>query len=150
MVPKGEASGSCVLCHRYAQSICRCRDADHSHRPIQEGVQHWKDRIAIRSRPKSSSTSRCLDETHHLASHLCYVCHTNLTSKGARPAPPLYSRPPDSSLTTLPFWTSTDIGAGGNAVATGSCDAAEAVGGTRRFTKDELQETIKGFLLNDE
>ncbi|TFK99571.1 hypothetical protein BDV98DRAFT_594881 [Pterulicium gracile] len=86
LAPKGSNGGKCVLCER----------------PAQSGVQAWKDRISIREfdgiesvphiststsaspLPTPSTPSPDSDPPLSLSPHLCYVCHTTLTSRSSR------------------------------------------------------------------
>lgn len=118
-------------------------------RPIQHGVQSWKDRIAIRSRDAPSPTECPPSETGFLTPHLCYVCHTNVTSKSTRPAPSLYSDVRgDGDSVPLTVWTSylldglnstdeRDSGSGGTSAVAGMSEQA-------------MHEVVKDYLLDNE
>ncbi|KZS92598.1 hypothetical protein SISNIDRAFT_550573 [Sistotremastrum niveocremeum HHB9708] len=79
-----------------AQQCRLCR------RPIQDGIDAWKHRIAIRER------SATLEENPHfeassssLGRHLCYPCHTTLSSPNSRT-----SMATSNTILNLPVWTS--------------------------------------------
>lgn len=96
--------------------------------PVQEGIQEWKSRISIRSRddsppPPSVSPS--------LTPYLCYGCHTTLTSRSSRPAPPLELPPPDRSTVPLPLW-----------VGSGMPRA--------RMGEQQMKDVVSEFLLEDD
>ncbi|OCH83976.1 hypothetical protein OBBRIDRAFT_840060 [Obba rivulosa] len=120
--PRGEVSGKCVLCER----------------PAQEGVQEWKSRISVRTTAQSvDATAPPLPaplqadnaSATRLASHLCYACHTTLTSRSARPPPPLYLSATKTSSTTLPVWVAPRI--------------------MRKVGEDEMRATVQEFLIEE-
>lgn len=108
-------------------------------RPIQQGVQDWKDRIAIRTREEHSAPSDA-STAQTLAPFLCYVCHTNATSKGSRPVAPLYPDAGDPRAVPLPFWTSHGLG-----TKLTKDDATK----TRRMSEKEMQGIVQEFLLDE-
>ncbi|EMD33514.1 hypothetical protein CERSUDRAFT_160477 [Gelatoporia subvermispora B] len=120
--PRGDVSGKCVLCER----------------PAQEGVQEWKARISVRTTAQatdavvlsSSSTPRTDDAAAaQLAPHLCYACHTTLTSRNARPPPPLFPSVSKESSVTLPAWVGPRM--------------------RRKVGEGEMKAAIQEFLLEE-
>lgn len=97
--------------------------------PIQAGIQEWQSRISIRSRddshllPSPASTS--------LAPHLCYGCHTTLTSRSSRPAPSLGLPPPDRSTVPLPLWVGPGMP-------------------RSRMGEQQMKDVVSEFLLEDD
>jgi len=85
LTPKDAASARCAMCER----------------PVQRGVQDWKARISIRSFDVLGNDESVLlpphiksntptplptepDASSSLTPHLCYACHTTLTSRSSR------------------------------------------------------------------
>ncbi|KAI9057286.1 hypothetical protein FKP32DRAFT_1638041, partial [Trametes sanguinea] len=148
LAPKGEISGSCILCGR----------------PAQRGVQEWKERISIRTRPPSEHPTILNDPTYaavnstpavdpassrpSLTPYLCYACHTTLTSKSARPVPSPWPADARSPTVTLPVWTEARLSS-----AKGDGEVTEHVHGeilqTRRVGQEEMKGIVNEFLLDD-
>lgn len=89
-------------------------------RPAQPGVKDWKERISIRnmsqdimgSDRKTGATGvvELSDEnTHLLASSLCYSCHTTLTSRSSRTARRVASIGGAIHNVPLPTWASNNL-----------------------------------------
>ncbi|KAI0359973.1 hypothetical protein OH77DRAFT_1471896 [Trametes cingulata] len=146
LAPKGEVSGKCILCGR----------------PAQRGVQEWKSRISIRSRPPAAPSADSTNEDPpnpmtvavpnplrpSLTPYLCYACHTTLTSKSARPVPspwPAAVRPP---VVTLPVWTEARLSSAKGDGAEVSHVHGEIMQ-TRRVGQDEMKGIVGEFLLDD-
>jgi len=64
-------------------------------RPVQAGIQEWKNKISIRSYPDFKAENRLLPHVRRpeiqnleisdtITSRLCYSCHTTWTSKNIR------------------------------------------------------------------
>ncbi|KAF8558143.1 hypothetical protein OG21DRAFT_1504515, partial [Imleria badia] len=108
--PKNASLGLCILCQR----------------PIQEGLDDWKNRISIRSysdsklgpdlvylpTPAPSNSTDVLtasDQFPSISTHLCYSCRTTLTSRGSR-CKPTASRVIHNGQSplsaSLPLWVS--------------------------------------------
>ncbi|PSR75559.1 hypothetical protein PHLCEN_2v9039 [Hermanssonia centrifuga] len=127
LAPKGGTVGKCLICER----------------PVPEGVQEWKARISIRSHetPSDAPVPLTSPDLTSLAPFICYVCHTTLTSKGTRAAPPLF--PPEvgtPGMVSLPSWS--------NARMSVSTDGGESNTG-RRIREPEMREIVKEYLLDD-
>jgi len=88
LAPKDETTVTCVLCQR----------------PAQLGLQQWKSRISIRSFESKDAAEADVDS---LTPHLCYACHTTLTSKSSRGTMPVSS---SSSSVPLPVWVQDRLG----------------------------------------
>ncbi|KAI0635822.1 hypothetical protein C8Q77DRAFT_1207753 [Trametes polyzona] len=143
LAPKGEVSGKCILCGR----------------PAQRGVQEWKSRIAIRSRPPTDAAQNDPNEADPEASrpsltpYLCYACHTTLTSRNARPVPPPWPavQPAASPAVPLPMWTEARLS---SAMGSGSDGDDGRVHGevmqTRRVGQEEMKGIVNEFLLEEE
>ncbi|GJE88635.1 cytoplasmic tRNA 2-thiolation protein [Phanerochaete sordida] len=160
LAPKGAAAGACVLCER----------------PAQDGVQAWKTRIAIRARdglrrgahgrPAAEARGESDGEADgeaggeveaelaaepRLAPLLCYVCHTSLTSRGARAAPALYADTvPSLGAVPLPAWVSARLVPGGRDGAgedEGEREEEEPVVVKRKMGEEELRRAIGEFIL---
>lgn len=95
VAPKGQVAGLCVLCAR----------------PIQEGIQEWKSRISIRSRSsaKPDISEDPIDSHASLMQHLCYACHTTLTSRSSRPRPSLDHSGAEFDSVALPVWVGPEL-----------------------------------------
>ncbi|KAH7884329.1 hypothetical protein F5I97DRAFT_1888710 [Phlebopus sp. FC_14] len=110
--PKSVSQGSCILCDR----------------PLQEGLEDWKDRISIRSYsdpkiatdlvhfplPTSTDPSITSNPSVHppsITKCLCYSCQTMLTSRSSRG--PKLARIPHgdegTSSAALPTWVTADL-----------------------------------------
>lgn len=118
LAPKDDASYICVLCQR----------------PVQPGLQQWKSRISIRSfdveeeKPSSSPS---------LVPHLCYACHTTLTSKSSRGMVPAAA---SLSPVALPIWTQSGL----------SNTQDEELWNGKVLTEDQMKNAVGSFLLDPE
>ncbi|EIW57454.1 uncharacterized protein TRAVEDRAFT_72547 [Trametes versicolor FP-101664 SS1] len=144
LAPKGEVSGACILCGR----------------PAQRGVQEWKARISIRSRPPPPSDGspdapagpqadvEADALLPSLTPYLCYACHTTLTSRSARPVPSPWAAVAPSPVAPLPVWAEARLSsaAGGDEEI---AHAHEEVMQTRRVGQDEMKDIVQEFLLDD-
>ncbi|OSD06470.1 hypothetical protein PYCCODRAFT_1474610 [Trametes coccinea BRFM310] len=150
LAPKGDVSGSCILCGR----------------PAQRGVQEWKTRISIHSRPPTQhptapngsngsaveTSPACAADPDSLrpslTPYLCYACHTTLTSKSARPVPSPWPAVARASTVTLPVWAEARLSS-----AKGDGESTEHVHGeilqTRRVGQEEMKGIVNEFLLDD-
>ncbi|KAF7799784.1 hypothetical protein EIP86_011026 [Pleurotus ostreatoroseus] len=94
---------------------------------------------------KGDSTSA--ETTEHLSRYLCYACHTNLTSKNARPLPSLYADIGNFQEATPPVWISGRIASlRGTTASHGAVDGPSA---PKPMSKEAMLDKIKGFLLDD-
>lgn len=123
---------------------------------MQSGVQEWKARIAIRSSQGTEPTETNLSAaTSSLAPYLCYVCHTTLTSKGARVPPPFYPDGIDLTrgLSPLPTWTTSSVSfkyATGNPAVDVDADPDDGeFTVTRKMPRSEMRDAVKEFLLDE-
>ncbi|KAF9003984.1 hypothetical protein BDQ17DRAFT_1279401 [Cyathus striatus] len=123
LAPKEDSERRCILCER----------------PAQPGVQAWKSRISIRSyhetpsrpahfTPSSSPPPPTQSALEALASHLCYQCHTMLTSRSSRGTAVGAEQ---GKEVPLPVWV------GGGEVWTG-----------RKVDREEMRSGIGEFLLD--
>ena len=89
-------------------------------RPVQPGVQEWKERISIRNMSldvmdlsdvnlENGSTERPERHNHILASSLCYACHTTLTSRSSRGARKVAGIGAAVHNVPLPTWVSKNL-----------------------------------------
>ena len=149
----------CKRCVTFLEVTLRFGLTEHDPRPAQVGVQEWKARIAIRSREQptspsapGSSDSRAI-QTNTLAPHLCYVCHTTLTSKGVRAPPSLYaSQPNPPASIMMPSWTTSGIIRDSLEAAVPSSIYQEDVPVTvsrKVLGQEELRKAIDEFILDD-
>ncbi|KAJ7773305.1 hypothetical protein B0H16DRAFT_1511829 [Mycena metata] len=132
LASKDVSEGMCILCER----------------PAQPGVQDWKARISIRSFadptlasppphmqniPAPSLPDRtALDLLMSLTPHLCYACHTTLTSRSSRGST-ASSAQLDS--TPLPVWVGARL---------------PEEWRSRKIGEAEMKESIQDFLLPTE
>lgn len=129
--------------------------------PAQRGVQEWKARISIRSRPPPPSDGQpdapAEPQTDvgadallpSLTPYLCYACHTTLTSRSARPVPsPWAATAVQSPIVPLPVWAEARLSSasgGGEEVAHAHGEIMQ----TRRVGQDEMKGIVQEFLLED-
>jgi cytoplasmic tRNA 2-thiolation protein 2 len=127
---------------------------------MQAGVQEWKERISIRSLDAnsksiaSSASTRPLPGMHTLTPHLCYACHTTLTSHSSRG---LVRAPnADAGSVPLPVWTharlrpnssSGELSPRETPVGDGGEDAE--VWTARKLDKEKMRGQVKDFFLDD-
>ncbi|KAF9065591.1 hypothetical protein BDP27DRAFT_1298063, partial [Rhodocollybia butyracea] len=132
LTPKVGAGGLCILCER----------------PLQPGVQEWKSSISIRATTNSPSAvpSPLLKS---LTPHLCYSCHTTLTSRSSKSIPSSAS----ASL-VLPLWASAHLQEPSNDTRSIDQTVQEEVkeAGTdvwiaRKVGRDEMKASIGDFLI---
>lgn len=153
-----------LLCHLSMSTFCR---------PAQRGVQDWKARISIRSFDASESDGSTPPPSHvhsvvspsilpqnspqSLTPHLCYACHTTLTSRGSRGTAPqanTVSRNHKTVIAPLPVWVNSRLlesavnPGNGHQDELGE-DSAEEVWQGKQMDVDEMRETVKDFLLAD-
>jgi cytoplasmic tRNA 2-thiolation protein 2 len=120
-------------------------------------VRAWKARTAIRRGP-GAPAEETEAEGRALAPHLCYACHTALTSRSARGG----AQPPVEAI-PLPVWAaaslalrSRDLELDG-ALADGlpledkeeMNNVGEEVWGRREVGRAEMKEQIGEFLLDE-
>jgi cytoplasmic tRNA 2-thiolation protein 2 len=129
-------------------------------RPAQHGIQEWKSRTSTRSyndAPSSSSghgrpphLANATDHpqhqpepspSSHLAPHLCYACHTTLTSRSSRGN---VKHTSNSKVVPLPLW----VGASRSLASTPE-DSLGEVWATHRMGDGEMKAAIGDLLLND-
>ena len=108
-------------------------------RPYKQGVLEWKAKISIRTLHKEQvfNDADNIDSAHTLAPHLCYACHTTLTSRSSRAVRPDPTRNTDNI--PLPVWTRAAI-------------MTNYEGDTLRvkhLDRDEMKSAISEFLVND-
>ncbi|KAI0671628.1 hypothetical protein C8Q78DRAFT_1030025 [Trametes maxima] len=146
LAPKGEVSGKCILCGR----------------PVQRGVQEWKARISIRSRPPTSAPNDGEESTAQpppdpesaelrpsLTPYLCYACHTTLTSKSSRPAPSPWPSATKSPVVTLPVWAELRLSPLAHDTDGEESHAHVEVLQTRRVGEEEMKGIVSEFLLDE-
>jgi cytoplasmic tRNA 2-thiolation protein 2 len=109
-------------------------------RPVQRGVQEWKARISILSlsdTPPPSSPS----DPPSLTPHLCYACHTTLTSRSNRKAGAYTDDRMQAAgigQVEMPVWVGATFGG-----------AAGEVWRRRRMDMGEMKESVQEYLLGD-
>jgi len=132
LAPKDSSDAMCILCER----------------PAQPGVQEWKARISIRSfaepdlasppphlqniepeRPDAASRSS-------LTPHLCYSCHTTLTSRSSRGS----TSSSNINSTPLPVWVASQL----------DDEATHEEWRSRKMEESDMKQSIAEFLLPDE
>ncbi|KAF8206394.1 hypothetical protein K438DRAFT_1917779 [Mycena galopus ATCC 62051] len=133
LAPKDSSDAMCILCER----------------PAQPGVQDWKARISIRSfaDPTLASPPPHVQNIESekpdnasplsLTPHLCYACHTTLTSRSSRGSTASSSH---INFTPLPVWVASQLD--------GEATAEEWKG--RKMEETEMKESIAEFLLDEE
>jgi cytoplasmic tRNA 2-thiolation protein 2 len=109
--------------------------------PVQPGLEQWKSRISIRSfddqdENRTSSLS--------LVPHLCYACHTTLTSKSSRGVMPGTRSSP--SPVFLPVWTESGLVA---STTNEPISADEELWKGKVLNEEQMKSVIGDFLLRD-
>ncbi|KIJ51559.1 hypothetical protein M422DRAFT_26963 [Sphaerobolus stellatus SS14] len=99
-------------------------------RPAQPGVKEWKERISIRSFATDSATPPAETDGPTLTPHLCYACHTTLTSRSSRGTRKLESAGNNVKHVPLPGWIGENLS-------------------RREVDRATMKESIKEFLLED-
>ncbi|KAH6909097.1 hypothetical protein BKA70DRAFT_1426245 [Coprinopsis sp. MPI-PUGE-AT-0042] len=137
VTPKEKSSTTCALCQRPAQST----------------AQEWKAQISIRSYadPSFAESGDTLPphleefpqpnlpnhpDGLHLASKLCYACHTTLTSRSSK-GPGHKPSNSTSDVVPMPTWVAATMGSGRELFS------------LRKQSNGELRQQIQGFILSD-
>lgn len=135
-------------------------------RPAQRTVQEWKFRISIRSILTESPLPVAKQQS--LTPHLCYSCHTTLTSKSPRSVVPASKSgastptvaPSPSTAVPLPVWLAPNLRASsGSNLPDGSqlgSDVTESIRAPeeevwvqKKMDEDKLKGVIGELLLED-
>jgi cytoplasmic tRNA 2-thiolation protein 2 len=141
-------------------------------RPIQPGIQDWKASISIRtlSIPDATPTQQPTHgggDSSHLSSrpsssppsltpHLCYACHTTLTSRSCRgiPSIPAGTRVGADGAVALPIWVESRLlssiresGEVGELDQL-AIDDNPAMWNCKKMDTADMKEMIFGFLLD--
>ena len=130
--------------------------------PAQRGVQEWKARISIRSKPPPPPAADAapvlspvpiVEEPLSRASitpYLCYPCHTTLTSRSARPVPSPWPNLAQSPVVSLPVWTEARLSVPAEGEGVGVVEPTDQeVVRQRKMGQDELKGIVNEFLLDD-
>ncbi|KAJ3506638.1 hypothetical protein NLJ89_g6759 [Agrocybe chaxingu] len=154
--PKHGSDGNCVLCER----------------PAQDGVQAWKSRISICSYSEASPAVSGNTRPSHLTEeeisnltkpsvssipaassltpHLCYACHTLLTSRSSRgtsaPLPPGQA----AGNISLPVWVNATLAASRSPGDDEDLTLDEDVIQTIKMSRADMKSQISEFLLPDD
>jgi cytoplasmic tRNA 2-thiolation protein 2 len=143
-------------------------------RPAQRGVQDWKARISIRSFNASESDGSAPPPSHvhsavsppilpqnppqSLTPHLCYACHTTLTSRSSRgtalQAKTVSHNNNKMVVAPLPVWVNSrllesTINPGNTHRDELGESSAEEVWQGKPMDVDEMRDAVKDFLLGD-
>lgn len=157
----------CVLCERcgvwsYHPFVARPNSVCPG-RPLQETAQAWKARISIRALGEegTTSTGSIYDNKAHLASRLCYACHTTLTSQSSRAATKSSSLPSQKTEVPLPFWTAAHLrerppsdkdhglSSTGESDGTGTTGAADETWKTTKLSRGDMLAKVGEFILEE-
>ena len=128
----GIPNAICIHCLRLMSSF--------DSRPVQAGIQEWKNKISIRSYPDSKAENRLPPHVHSpeiqnlgisdtITSRLCYACHTTWTSKN------IHGRAVRGTDIPAPIWASVH-----------SIDGDVWV--RKRVDTQDMQATISDTLLD--
>ncbi|KAJ6494855.1 hypothetical protein C8R47DRAFT_1117514 [Mycena vitilis] len=135
LAPKDSSDAVCILCER----------------PAQPGVQDWKARISIRSfadptlasppphaQAQNIATISDHNDAASLTPHLCYACHTTLTSRSSRGST---SSSTHVNSTPLPVWIGSQL-----------LDRAgiEEQWRSKKMEARDMKESIAEFLIPDD
>ncbi|KAF9267789.1 hypothetical protein L218DRAFT_893922 [Marasmius fiardii PR-910] len=130
LAPRFSAGGTCALCQR----------------PLQRGVQEWKERISIRGESQGPARNSLTESS--LTPYLCYACHTTLTSRTSR------SAPTSTSTFPLPIWVYSHVHSGGTKVngAGGEVGLNSVIHNSEVWERwkvghEEMKVSISDFLL---
>ncbi|PFH53008.1 hypothetical protein AMATHDRAFT_84234 [Amanita thiersii Skay4041] len=139
-------------------------------RPAQRDVQGWKSRISIRSYPfdltdphlplhtKSSSIVPPLGASHSsgvpadplatLTPHLCYLCHTTLTSRSSRGTAGNGALPQSGESVPLPAWVASRLYKG--SVSSEPDQPIGEIWETTKMDEKDMKNVIAEYLIPDE
>lgn len=133
--------------------------------PAQRNIQEWKAQISIRSYSDTSpSVSGTFGPSHlsveeisklkdcvtasapplSLSSHLCYACHTTLTSRNSRGIASVYASK-SSGYVPLPVWVESMP----NSNALHQNGIGDDIR-TRRSSQQDMRAQIEEFIISDE
>lgn len=138
-------------------------------RPMQGNAQSWKSRTAIRAFPEISqqTTPHDGDEKSRmifnssvhlsLTPHLCYACHTTLTSRSSRGGIAKHHTTGTDSATVavpLPIWIHpqplrTSARHSSNDAPDGLMNNENEVWARRKLSSEDTREVLASFLLDD-
>ncbi|KAJ7931545.1 hypothetical protein B0H13DRAFT_1958724 [Mycena leptocephala] len=134
LAPKDSSDAMCILCER----------------PAQPGVQEWKARISIRSfadptlgsPPPHVQNIANIPERERpgapsLTPHLCYACHTTLTSRSSRGSTSSSSH---INSTPFPVWVASQL----------DREGSHEQWSSRKMEESDMKQSIEEFLLPDE
>lgn len=150
----------------------RCILSDLYCSPAQMDVQDWKARISIRSFDTQSdggsiplpphikpNTPTPLpttpDASSSLTPHLCYACHTALTSRSSRGIAHQSKSSLTSTTLQLPVWTNSRLFNSINSSVTrytdgiGTEGTADEVWSGKKMDASDMRDAIKDFLLDE-
>ncbi|KAJ6531827.1 hypothetical protein B0H19DRAFT_965895 [Mycena capillaripes] len=134
LAPKDSSDAMCILCER----------------PAQPGIQEWKARISIRSfadpvlasppphmKDIASIPGPEKSDAASLTPHLCYSCHTTLTSRSSRGSTASSSHP---NSIPLPVWVGSQL----------NLEGGHEQWRSRKMDELDMKQSIAEFLLPDE
>lgn len=132
LAPKGEFGERCILCEL----------------PTQASVRGWKARTSIRSFTDEASPTDDGSLSRPLFSHLCYSCHTTLTSKSSRStATPSWNLSDTQSEMQLPMWAAVKSAAGHGDEQDGDSPYTKEVWESKKLDVNGMKSVVGGFLL---
>ncbi|KAF8917420.1 hypothetical protein CPB85DRAFT_1374222 [Mucidula mucida] len=133
LAPKQGSVRACILCER----------------PVQDGIEDWKSKTSLRTLSGIKEAPMQSTYPHHLTPHLCYACHTTLTSRSSRGA--LHT---GSSLVSLPVWVNSGLGKPTRHEVPPMLEVhsekplGSEVWQTRKLKEKDMKQAINGFLLD--
>jgi hypothetical protein len=139
---------SCVNCGLFCLAAIGAR-LQNIFRPTQRSVRGWKARTSIRSFTDEASPADDASLSSSLLSHVCYSCHTTLTSKSSRSTATPSWNPSDSTLSDvhLPMWAAVQSVRRRSNERDTSSPSPKEVWESKKLDADGMKSVVGGFLL---
>jgi hypothetical protein len=140
---------SCANCGLFSKVvICAHSQKETFFRPTQASVRGWKARTSIRSFTDEASPTDDASLSPSLFSHLCYSCHTTLTSRSSRStATPSWNSSDSQSEVQLPMWAAVKFTAGHGDEQDGGSPYTKEVWESKKLDANGVKSLVTGFLL---
>ena len=117
-------------------------------RPTQPSVRGWKAQTSIRSFIDEASPADDASLSPSLFSHLCYSCHTTLTSRSSRSATtPSWNSSDIQSEAHLPMWATVQSSSGQGDEQDGGPPYTKEVWESKKLDVNGMKSVVGGFLL---
>ena len=118
-------------------------------RPTQPSVRGWKAQTSIRAfTDEASPAEEDASLPSSLFSHLCYSCHTTLTSRSSRSATtPSWNSSDIQSEGHLPMWATVQSSSGHGDEQNGGPPYTKEVWESKKLDVNGMKSVVGGFLL---